>query len=41
LNESGGAEYAEVNVGLFGLKTVLIPVQTVTVDDELRFLILE
>jgi hypothetical protein len=40
LNESGGAEYAEVNVGLFGLKTVLIPVQTVTVDDELRFLIL-
>ena len=41
LNESGGAEYAEVKVGLFAMKTVLIPVQTVTVDDELRFLVLE
>jgi hypothetical protein len=41
LNESGGAEYAELSVGLFGLKTVLIPVQTVTVDAELRFLVLE
>jgi hypothetical protein len=41
LNESGGAEYAEVKVGLLGLKTVLIPVQTVSVDDELRFLVLE
>jgi PRC-barrel domain len=41
LNGSGGAEYAEVKVGLFGLKTVLIPVQTVTVDAELRFLVLE
>ena len=41
LNESGGAEYAEVNVGLFGMKTVLIPVQTVTVDTERRFLVLE
>jgi hypothetical protein len=41
LNESGGAEYAEVKVGLFGLKTVLIPVQTVTVNAELRFLVLE
>ena len=41
LNESGGPEYAEVRVGLFGMKTVLIPVQTVTVDDELRFLVLE
>jgi hypothetical protein len=41
LNGSGGAEYAEVKVGLFGLKTVLIPVQTVTVDAELRCLVLE
>ena len=41
LNGSGGAEYAEVKVGLFGLKTVLIPVQTVNVDPELRFLVLE
>jgi hypothetical protein len=41
LNGSGGAEYAEVKVGLFGLKTVLIPLLTVTVDAELRFLVLE
>ena len=41
LNGSGGAEYAEVKVGLFGIKTVLIPVQTVTVDAELRSLVLE
>ena len=41
LNESGGAEYAEVKVGLFAMKTVLIPVQTVSVEAERRFLILE
>ena len=41
LNGSGGAEYAEVKVGFFGLKTILIPVQTVSVDAELRFLVLE
>jgi len=41
LNESGGPEYAEVSVGLFGLKMVLIPLQTVTVDAERRFLELE
>jgi hypothetical protein len=41
LNESGGAEYAEVKVGLFGVKTVLIPVQTVSVDAERRSLVLE
>ena len=41
LNESGRPEYAEVKVGLFGLKTLLIPVQTVTVDAERRFLVLE
>ena len=41
LNESGGAEYAEIKVGLLGLRTILIPVQTVSVDDELRFLVLE
>jgi len=32
LNESGGPEYAEVRVGFFGLRTVLIPLQTVTTD---------
>jgi len=41
LNGSGGAEYAEVNVGFFGMKTILIPVQTVSVDAERRFLVLE
>ena len=34
LNGSGGAEYAEVKVGLFGMKTVLIPLQSVSVDAE-------
>jgi len=41
LNESSGAEYAEVKVGLFGMKTVLIPLQTVSVDAERRSLVLE
>ncbi len=41
LNGSSGAEYAEVKVGLFGIKTILIPVQTVSVDTERRFLVLE
>jgi hypothetical protein len=41
LNESGGPEYAEVKVGLFRLKTVLIPLQTVTADAERRFLVLQ
>ena len=41
LNGSGGAEYAETKVGLFGLKTILIPVQTVSVDAERRSLVLE
>jgi hypothetical protein len=41
LNESAWAEYAEVKVGFFGLKTILIPLQSVTVDAELRSLVLE
>ena len=41
LNGSGGAEYAEVKVGLFAMKTVLIPVQTVSVEAEQRSLVLE
>jgi len=40
LNGSGGAEYAEVKVRLFGMNTVLIPVQTVALDAERRFLVL-
>jgi hypothetical protein len=41
LNESGEPEYAEVRVGFFGLRTVLIPLQTVTTDAERGFLVLE
>ncbi len=41
LNESGRPEYAEVKVGLFGLKMVLIPLQSVTADAERQFLVLE
>ena len=41
LNGSGGAEYAEVKVGLFGMKTILIPIQSVSVDAERRSLVLE
>jgi hypothetical protein len=41
LNGSGGAECAEVRVGLFGLKTILIPLQIVSVDAERQFLVLE
>jgi len=41
LNEGGGPEYAEVGLGPFGLRTVLIPVQTVTADAGRRSLVLE
>jgi hypothetical protein len=41
LNERGEPEYAEVKVGLFGMKTVLIPLLTVTADAERRILALE
>jgi hypothetical protein len=41
LNGSGGAEYAEVKVGLFGMKTILIPLQTVSIDGARRSLVLE
>ena len=41
LNGSGGTEYAEVKVGLFGLKRILIPLQSVTADAGQRFLVLE
>jgi hypothetical protein len=41
LNGSGGAEYAELKVGLFGMKTVLILRKTVAVEAERRSLVLE
>jgi hypothetical protein len=41
LNERGGPEYAEGKGGFFGLRTVLIPLLTVTADAERRILVLE
>jgi hypothetical protein len=41
LNESGGPEFAEIKVGVFGLRTVLIPLQTVTTDAARGTLVLE
>lgn len=41
LNESGGPEYAEVRIGLFGLKRILIPIQSVIADMEGRSLVLQ
>jgi hypothetical protein len=41
LNEGVGPEYAEVRAGTLGLRTVLIPVQTVTIDAERRSLLLQ
>ena len=41
LNENGGAEYAEIGVGFFGLKTILIPVQSITADAKRRSLVLQ
>jgi hypothetical protein len=41
VNGSGEPEYIRVRMGLFGFKTVLIPVQTVAVDKERRTLVLQ
>ena len=41
LNGSGEPEYIRVRIGLFGLRKVLIPVQTVDVDKERRALVLQ
>ena len=41
LNGSGEPEYIGVKIGLFGLRKVLIPVQTVDVDKERRTLVLQ
>ncbi len=40
-NAYGEPEYVRVRVGLFGLKSVLIPTGFVTVDDERRTLTLQ
>lgn len=41
LNENGGAEYAEIGVGPFWLRTVSIPLQSVTADAKRRSLVLQ
>ena len=41
LNGSGEPEYISVKTGLFGFRTVLIPVQTAAVDEERRALVLQ
>jgi len=41
LNGSGEPEYIRVKTGLFGFRRVLIPVQTVAVDEERRALVLQ
>ncbi len=40
VNADGDPEYIRVKMGLFGLKTVLLPVQMVAVDGERRTLVL-
>ncbi len=40
VNGGGEPEYIRVKIGLFGLKSVLLPVQMVAVDDERRTLVL-
>ena len=40
VNGEGEPEYIRVKIGLFGLKSVLLPVQLVAVDDERRVLVL-
>jgi hypothetical protein len=40
VNGGGEPEYVRVKIGLFGLKSVLLPVQMVAVDDERRTLVL-
>ena len=40
-NDYDEPEYIEVKMGLFGLKTVLIPVTSVVVNEEQRTLVLQ
>ena len=41
MNWSGEPEYVRVRIGLFGRKSVLIPVQFAEVDDERQILVLK
>ena len=40
-NRRGEPEYIRVKMGLFGLKTLLLPVQSVVVNEERRALVLQ
>jgi hypothetical protein len=40
-NGRGEPEYIRVKMGLFGLKTVLLPVRSIAVDEERRALVLK
>ncbi len=40
VNGAGEPEYLKIRMGLFGLKSVLLPVQMVAVDDQRRTLVL-
>ena len=40
-NASGELEYLRVKIGIFGLRSVLIPVEIVSVDEERRTLTLQ
>jgi hypothetical protein len=40
-NGRGEPEYIKLKMGLFGLKTVLLPVQSVAVDEKRRVLLLQ
>lgn len=41
VNWSGEPEYIQVKMGLFGVKCVLLPVDSISVDDGKRFVTLE
>jgi hypothetical protein len=41
LNGRGEPEYIKVKLGFFGLKTLLLPVQSVAADEERRTLVLQ
>ena len=41
VNWSGEPEYVRVSVGFFGFKSLLLPVQTIAVDEQRRILVLQ
>jgi hypothetical protein len=41
VNESDEPEYIRINMGFFGFKSILLPVQNITVDEQRRILVLQ